>query len=217
MVIGCLLLGIMLLVDWFCADNEKLVGALIIIRGVVTCVALLCMGLRFVWSVIIGAIWCFAGGVLFSMIGENREDHAEPSCEEKEQAEAEKEEPEQERNGMKTNELELFDQAIEQMDEDAAIVYGSALLSQGEMLHVMLGFKKLEKEGFSRSKELYLNLACRLSSALRKAKKPSTFKRMQLNEIKYALGIIKSTDGDNIKQYAIDLKNEQLRWEEIAN
>lgn len=111
--------------------------------------------------------------------------------------------------------VELFDEAVIHSNEDEAIIYGSDLLQEGELIHVMLGFKKLADKGFSQSRDLYVNLVYRLSCAQRRSQSYATWE-MTLNELNYALGTIETADDENAKDNQIKLKREQMCWNAVA-
>ena len=108
-----------------------------------------------------------------------------------------------------------FDEAIAQSNEDEAIIYGSDLLQEGELIHVMLGFKKLADKGFSQSRELYVNLVYRLSYAQRRSQSYATWK-MTLNELHCAVAAIGVMDSESIKTLKQKLKRELMCWNAIA-
>ena len=112
--------------------------------------------------------------------------------------------------------LELFDAAIAHSDEDEAIVFGGALLQAGEMLHVMLGFKKLAKKGFERSEELYATLLYRLSIAQRRSQSFHVWK-MTLNELVDAMDIIGTAGSEHTQENLFNLKRELMCWNAVAH
>lgn len=111
--------------------------------------------------------------------------------------------------------VELFDEAVVQSNEDEAIIYGSDLLQEGELIHVMLGFKKLANKGFLQSRELYVNLVYRLSYAQRRSQSYATWK-MTLNELHCAVATIGVADSESMKIVEQKLKRELMCWNAIA-
>ena len=79
MIVGFLILGILLIVDWKNAGKEKTEGLMLFLRFILTCVALKICGASLFLSLLVGGVWSFIGGVIFSIIGENREDNLSTS------------------------------------------------------------------------------------------------------------------------------------------
>lgn len=113
--------------------------------------------------------------------------------------------------------LQRFDEAVERNDEDEAIIYGSDLIQAGEMIHVMLGFKKLANAGFESSEKLYLTLTFRLAYASRKSGQNYGFLwRMTMNELETAIPMAKRIPEEDMALLARKLQCELMCWNAIA-
>jgi hypothetical protein len=62
----------LLIYDWANIDDEEKEGERVLIRAAVTAVALMLMGRSFLGSLLLGALWGFVGGVILSMIRDQR-------------------------------------------------------------------------------------------------------------------------------------------------
>ena len=115
----------------------------------------------------------------------------------------------------------LFDNAISCNDEDEAIIYGSDLIRSGELIHVMLGFKKLalsDIEQFSRSASLYMHLTVRLSRATRNDEgTASTLLNANVKEIGNALELLETYNGEDLDELRDYLTWELICWYVLAS
>lgn len=122
---------------------------------------------------------------------------------------------------MDKNDLRIqFDNAVAQGSQDEAIIYGSDLVEMGDHIHVMLGYKKLQKQGPEtniKAALLYVQLAFQLSRSCRNSSELlSSAWAMNLNETADAANVANMYEHPKFNEYWDYLIHEHICWNIIA-
>ena len=110
-----------------------------------------------------------------------------------------------------------FDDAVNRRDEDEAIIYGGDLFNSGDMIHAILGFKKLQREKpeqYIHSALMYVSLTYRLSKVCRQ--NDGWMWEANLKETEDAATVANMYDHPKFDEFWDLLRHEQICWTIIA-
>lgn len=120
--------------------------------------------------------------------------------------------------------VKLFDEAVETLDDAAAIIHGTVLIDNGQLIHVLVGMNKLSDAGCKDCTVMAANLTLQIALSLHGDRQAETsFYGMQCTEIKNALDRIHRDKLDidaelkeNIATIEEELQYEYVYWQMVA-